>query len=345
MEFLVKGAIEFNQPGVFVAFEETPEELAKNVRSLGFDLDDLVRRKMLVLDHIHIERSEIEVTGEYDLEGLFVRLGYQIESVRAKRIVIDTLEALFAGLPNESILRAELRRLFRWLKEHEMTAVITAERGPEGRFTRHGLEEYVSDAVILLDHRVNEQVSTRRLRVVKYRGSFHGTNEYPFLIEREGISILPITSVELNHKVSSERVSTGIDRLDVMLNGGYYRGSSILLSGTAGTGKSSFAASFANATCRAGKKCIYFAFEESEDQIIRNMRSIGIDLEPWVKKGLLFFYASRPSSFGLEMHLVKMHAVINQFEPEAVIMDPISNLMSVGSEREVNSMLNRLIDS
>ncbi len=344
LEFLVKGATQFNEPGVFVAFEETPEELAKNVKSLGFDLDDLVRRKKLVLDHVHIERSEIEVTGEYDLEGLFVRLGYLIDSVKAKRIVIDTLEALFASLPNEAILRAELRRLFRWLKEKGMTAIITAERGTEGRFTRHGLEEYVSDAVILLDHRVTEQVSTRRIRILKYRGAFHGTNEYPFLIERDGVSILPISSVSLDHTVSSERVSTGIARMDIMLTGGYYKGSSILLSGTAGTGKSSFAAAFADATCRSGKKCIYFAFEESEHQIIRNMRSIGIDLEPWVKRGLLTFYASRPSSYGLEMHLVRMHAVINEVKPDAVIIDPISNLISVGSEREVNSMLNRLID-
>jgi circadian clock protein KaiC len=344
MEFLVKGAVEFNEPGVFVAFEETPEELTRNVKSLGFDLEDLVRRKKLVLDHVRIERSEIEVTGEYDLEGLFVRLGYLIDSVKAKRIAIDTLEALFASLPNEAILRAELRRLFRWLKERGVTAVITAERGTEGRLTRYGLEEYVSDAVILLDHRVTEQVSTRRIKIVKYRGSFHGTNEYPFLIERDGISILPITSVELRHKVSSERVSTGIDRLDAMLKGGYYKGSNILISGTAGTGKSSLAASFAAAAGKSGGKCIYFAFEESEDQIIRNMRSIGIDLEPWVKKGLLWFHASRPSSFGLEMHLVKIHALINEFEPDAVIMDPISNLISVGSEREVNSMMNRVID-
>ncbi len=245
MEFLVKGATEYNEPGVFVAFEETPDELAKNVKSLGFDLEDLVRRKKLVLDHVRTERSEIEVTGEYDLEGLFVRLGYLIDSIKAKRIVMDTLEALFAGLPNEAILRAELRRLFRWLKDRGVTALITAERGTEGKFTRHGLEEYVSDAVIVLDHRVTEQVSTRRLRVVKYRGSFHGTNEYPFLIERDGISILPITTVELKHKVSSERVSTGIERLDTMMGGGYYRGSSVLISGTAETGKSSYAASFA----------------------------------------------------------------------------------------------------
>jgi circadian clock protein KaiC len=344
MEFLVKGATEFNEPGVFVAFEETPDELTKNVRSLGFDLNGLVEQKKLMLDHVHIERSEIEVTGEYDLEGLFVRLGYLIDSIHAKRIAIDTLESLFASLPNEAILRAELRRLFRWLKNRGVTAVITAERGSEGRFTRHGLEEYVSDAVILLDHRVTEQISTRRMRIVKYRGSFHGTNEYPFLIERHGISVLPITSVDLKHTVSSERVPTGIPGLDSMIGGGYFKGSSILLSGTAGTGKTSFAASFADATCKSGGKALYFAFEESEHQIIRNMRSIGIDLDPWVQKGLLRFRASRPSAFGLEMHLVKMHSFINEFQPDSVIIDPISNLISVGSTREVNSMLNRTID-
>ncbi len=344
MEYLVKGATEFNEPGVFIAFEETPEELAKNVRSLGFDLNELAAQKKLVLDYVRIERSEIEVTGEYDLEGLFVRIGYLADSIKAKRIAIDTLEALFASLPNEAILRAELRRLFRWLKERGLTAVITAERGTDARLTRHGLEEYVSDCVILLDHRVTEQLSTRRLRIVKYRGSFHGTNEYPFLIERDGISILPITSVELKHKVSSERVSTGIVRLDSMMGDGYFKGSSILVSGTAGTGKTSFASAFAEATCKRGGKVLYFSFEESEPQIIRNMRSIGMDLEPWVRKGLLQFHASRPSAFGLEMHLVKMHAFINEFEPDAVIMDPISNLVSVGSASEVNSMLNRIID-
>ncbi len=344
MEFLVKGATEFNEPGVFVAFEETPEELAKNVKSLGFDLDELVRQKKLVLDHVRIERSEIEVTGEYDLEGLFVRLGYLVDSVKAKRVAIDTLEALFAGLPNEAILRAELRRLFRWIKERGLTAVITAERGAEGRLTRHGLEEYVSDAVVVLDHRVTEQVSTRRVRIVKYRGSFHGTNEYPFLIERDGISILPITSVELKHKVSGDRVSTGIPRLDAMMGGGYYRSTTILISGTAGSGKSSFAASFAQATAVSGGKCLYFAFEESEPQIIRNMRSIGLDLEPMIRKGQIKIYASRPSAYGLEMHLVRMHALINEFHPDAVVMDPLSNMVAVGTEREVNAMLNRLID-
>jgi circadian clock protein KaiC len=344
MEFLVKGAIQFNEPGLFVAFEETSDDLTKNVASLGFDLEKLAAQKKIVLDHIPIERSEIEVTGEYDLEGLFVRLGYLLDSIKAKRIVIDTLEALFAGLPNEAILRAELRRLFRWLKERGVTAVITAEKGPEGTFTRHGLEEYVSDCVVLLDHRVIEQVSTRRLRIVKYRGSYHGTNEYPFLIERQGISILPISTVELKHEVSTERIPTGLPMLDSMLAGGYYRGSTILISGTAGAGKSSFASAFVNAACRLGRKSMYFAFEESAPQIIRNMRSIGMDLEPWVQKGLLRFQASRPTVYGLEMHLVRMHALIEEFKPEVVIMDPISNMVAVGSEREVNSMLSRLID-
>ena len=309
MEFLVRGATRYGEPGVFMSFEETAEELTDNVASLGFDLNRLAASKRLLLDYVRVERSEIEETGEYDLDGLFIRLEHAIDSIGAKRVVLDTVESLFAGLPNPLILRAELRRLFRWLKDKGMTAVITGEKG-ENTLTRYGLEEYVSDCVIFLDHRVTEQLSTRRLRIVKYRGSTHGTNEYPFLIEEKGISVLPITSIGLEHPVSTQRISTGIPRLDTMLGGkGYFRGSSILLSGTAGTGKTSAAAAFADAACRRGERCVYFAFEESSAQIIRNMRSIGIDLEPWVKKGLLKFHAERPSVYGLETHLLTMHKI------------------------------------
>ena len=279
MEFLVTGAMRYNEPGVFMAFEETAAELAQNVRSLGFDLDDLIKKKKLLVDYVRIERSEIDETGDYDLEGLFIRLGAAIDSIGAKRVVLDTIENLFAGLQNQGILRAELRRLFRWLKDRGVSAVITAERG-EGALTRHGLEEYVSDCVILLDHRVTEQVSTRRLRIVKYRGTAHGTNEYPFLIDEDGFSVLPVTSLGLQHEVSNERISSGIPRLDTMLGGeGFYRGSTILLSGTAGTGKTSLAAYFADAACRRGERCLYFSFEESQGQMTRNMRSIGLNLE------------------------------------------------------------------
>lgn len=344
MEFLVRGAVQYNEPGVFMSFEESPEELAQNVASLGFDLNDLAARKKMSLDHVRIERSEIEETGEYDLEGLFIRLNHSIDSIGAKRVVLDTIESLYGGLSNEGILRAELRRLFRWLKEKGVTAIVTGERG-EGTLTRHGLEEYVSDCVILLDNRVEGQITTRRLRVVKYRGSLHGTNEYPFLIDEKGISVLPITSIGLQHDVSSERISSGIPRLDTMLGGrGYYRGSSILISGTAGTGKTSTAASFVNAACKRGERCLYFAFEEAPNQIIRNMRSIGIDLEPWIKKGLLEIYAVRPTIYGLEMHLVKMAKLIDEFKPRVVIIDPITNLIAIGNETEVKSMLARLID-
>ena len=344
MEFLVRGAVQYKEPGVFMSFEESSEELAQNVASLGFDLNDLAARKMMSLDHVRIERSEIEETGEYDLEGLFIRLNHSIDSIGAKRVVLDTIESLFGGLSNESILRAELRRLFSWLKEKGVTAVITGEKG-EGTLTRHGLEEYVSDCVILLDNRVEVQISTRRLRVVKYRGSAHGTNEYPFLIDEKGISVLPITSLGLQHDVSSERISSGIPRLDTMLGEkGFYRGSSILVSGTAGTGKTSAAASFANAACKRGERCLYFAFEEAPNQIIRNMRSIGIDLEPWMKQGLLEIYSVRPTIYGLEMHLVKMAKLIDEFKPKVVIIDPITNLIAIGSETEVKSMLARLID-
>ncbi len=284
MEFLVRGATEYNEPGVFMAFEETAPELTQNVRSLGFDLDELAKEKKLVIDFVRIERSEIDETGDYDLEGLFIRLGAAIDAIGAKRVVLDTIENLFAGLQNQGILRAELRRLFRWLKDKGVTAVITAERG-EGALTRHGLEEYVSDCVILLDHRVTDQVSTRRLRIVKYRGTAHGTNEYPFLIDEDGFSVLPVTSLGLQHEVSDERISSGVPRLDTMLGGeGFYRGTTILVSGTAGTGKTSLAASFVDAACRRGERCLYFSFEESQGQIIRNMRSIGLNLEQWTKK-------------------------------------------------------------
>ena len=344
VEFLVHGAIEYNEPGVFVAFEETEEDLTKNVASLGYDLAEFSRRKKLLIDYIRIERSEIEETGEYDLEGLFVRLGHAIDTIGAKRVVLDTIEAIFAGLPNANILRAELRRLFRWLKDKGVTAIITAEQG-EGTLTRHGLEEYISDCVILLDHRVREQVSTRRLRIVKYRGSTHGTNEYPFLIDEQGISVLPITSVGLQHKASSERISTGIPDLDRMLGGkGYFRGSSILVSGTAGTGKSSLAAHFIDAACRRGERCILFSSEEGPAQIARNLRSIGLDLLPWEKKGLLYFDATRPSFYGLEMHLLRIHKLVERLKPQIVVFDPLTTYLSLGGSLEVRLMLTRLID-
>ena len=327
-----------------MSFEETEKELKANVASLGFDLEGLVRRKKVLLEHVYIERSEIHETGEYDLEGLFVRLNHAIDSIGAKRVVLDTLEALFAGLPNEAILRAELRRLFRWLKEKGVTAVITAERGRE-QLTRHGLEEYVSDCVILLDHRVNDQIATRHLRVVKYRGALHGTNEFPFLIGDEGLSVLPITSLSLNHKVSSERIATGIPRLDAMLGGrGFFRGSSILLTGTPGTGKTIISANFAQAAALRGERVLFFSFEESPDQIIRNMHSIGLRLEPLVKSGFLRFHAARPSLYGLEMHLATLFKEIASFQPRVVVVDPITSLMDAGTDFESKGMVTRLID-
>ena len=343
-EFLVRGAGIFNEPGVLMAFEETEAELKANVTSLGFDLAGLVRRKKIVLDYVHIEPGEIQESGEYDLEGLFVRLNHAIDSIGAKRVVLDTLEALFSGLRNEAILRAELRRLFRWLKNKGVTAIITAERGRDG-LTRHGLEEYVSDCVILLDHRVNDQIATRHLRVVKYRGALHGTNEFPFLIGDEGLSVLPITSLGLNHKVSNERVATGIPRLDAMLGGrGFFRGSSILVTGTAGTGKTIISANFAQAAAQRGERVLFFSFEESPNQIIRNMHSIGLRLETHVKKGLLRIHSTRPSLYGLEMHLATMFKEIAAFHPHVVIVDPITSLMDLGTASEGKGMATRLID-
>ena len=344
ISFLVHGATRFDEPGVYLSFEENTDELVQNVASLGFDLPGLIEKKRIVLDHVRVERSEIEETGDYDLEGLFIRLGFAIDSIGARRVVLDTIESLFSGLANQSILRAELRRLFRWLKDKGVTALITGERG-DGTLTRQGLEEYVSDAVILLDHRVTEQVSTRRLRIVKYRGSAHGTNEYPFLIDEEGIAVLPVTSIGLSHAATSERISSGVARLDTMLGGqGYYRGSTILVSGTAGAGKSSLSAHFVDAACRRGERCLAFEFEESPQQVVRNMRSIGIDLQQWVDRGLLEFQAARPSVHGLEMHLSRIHRAIERFRPSVVVLDPVSSLISVAAEGDVRATLTRLID-
>jgi circadian clock protein KaiC len=340
--FLVHGALKFDEPGVFMSFEESSGDLMQNVASLGYDLAGLVAQKKMAMDFVRVERSEIEESGEYDLEGLFVRLGYAIRSIGAKRVVLDTLEVLFAGLGDTQILRSELRRLFAWLKEQQVSAIITAERGT-GALTRVGLEEYVSDCVLLLDNRVSNQITTRRLRIVKYRGSAHGTNEYPFLIDSKGISVLPITSAGLSHDASSVVVSTGIAGLDKMLGaGGFFRGTSVLVSGTAGTGKTSLAAHFVDAACARGERCLYFAFEESPAQIVRNMRSIGIDLQPRIDAGLLRFEAARPSLFGLEMHLARIYREIEEFAPSAVVIDPISALR--GDTGDVHSMLLRIID-
>ena len=344
MEFLVHGAGEYHEPGVFMAFEETTPELKENFSSMHFNLSELCARKKLYVEHVRVERNEIEETGEYDLEGLFIRLQAAIEKVGAKRVVLDTIECLFAGFRDQNILRAELRRLFRWLKEKGLTAVVTAETG-EGKITRQGLEEYVADCVILLDHRVAEQNSIRRLRVIKYRGSVHGTNEYPFLIGSDGFSVLPLSSLRLEHKASQQRVSTGIPRLDAMLAGkGFFRGSSVLVSGGAGTGKTSMAAQFIQAACQRGERALFFASEQSTEEIMRNMHSIGIHLETWLKKGLLRFQTSRAGFCGLERHLVMMHEETVAFAPKVVVVDPITNYGSAGNYDEVKAMLTRLID-
>ncbi len=344
MQFIVNGIRTYHEPGVFMAFEETAEDLALNMASLGYDLKQMMRRKLLALDYVRVEPREIYETGDYDLEGLFVRLGMMIDEVGAKRVAIDSLDALFSGLPNELILRAELRRLFRWLSDKGVTSIVTGEQG-ERTLTRHGLEEYVSECVIFLDHRVTNQIATRRLRIVKYRGSGHGTNEYPAMIDSSGINVLPISSLGLNYPVSKERVSSGVPRLDAMLGGkGYFKGSSVLISGTAGAGKSSLAAIFADRVCAAGGRCIYFSFEEAPAQIMRNMESIGIHLGQWVQKGLLHFESSRPTILGMESHLTAMYTLVERFRPAAVVVDPISNLTAIGDQAEVCAMLTRMID-
>ena len=344
MEFLLRGAQEFGEPGVFVAFEETEKDLSENVRSLGFDLDRLVAESRIAVDHVHIDPRSIHETGDYDLEALFLRLGFAIDSVGAKRVVLDTIETLFGGFRDHALLRAELTRLFRWLKDRGVTAVITAERG-EGTLTRQGLEEYVSDCVIVLDHRVHDQVSTRRLRVVKYRGSTHGTNEYPFLIDEDGISVLPLTAAGLEHAASDERLSSGVARLDAMLGGeGFYRGSSILVSGTAGSGKTTLGASLVDAACARGERALYLSFEESRAQLTRNMRSVGMRLDQWMEKGLLRFEAARPQMHGIEMHLAHIHRLVQAFDPHVVVIDPVTNFTASGTESEAESMMTRLVD-
>jgi circadian clock protein KaiC len=345
LEFLVRGATLYGEPGVFMSFEETVPDLTVNAASLGFDLDRLVADKQLFLDHVHVSRNEMTESGEYDLDGLFIRIADAVQRVGAKRVVLDTLETLFGELHNPGILRAEIRRLFGWLKDQGLTTVITAERDRPEKLTRHGIEEFVSDCVIVLDHRIREEISTRRLRIVKYRGSTHGTNEYPFLIDESGISVLPISSLGLDHPAPDHRISTGIDRLDGMLGGkGFYRGSSILLSGTSGAGKTSVSAHFVDAACRRGERCLYFAFEESPSQIVRNMRSIGLDLDPWVRKGLLQFQAARPTYGGIEHHLLVTHRCVTGFQPTVVVVDPITNLLMVSTLGEVRSMLTRMVD-
>ncbi len=339
VEFLVRGAMKFNEPGVLMAFEETPRDIATNVASLGFDIQALARKKKLYLDFLSVEPSEIKESGDYDLEGLFIRLQAAIAAVGAKRVMFDTLEALFSGFSNPQILRAEFRRLFRWLKDRGLTAIVTAER------TRYGLEEYVSDCVILLDHRVKNQISERRLRIVKYRGTSHGADEYPFLIDERGMSILPLSALQLQHKVWNERVSSGIPDLDKMLEGqGYYRGTSILVTGTAGSGKTSVSAAFIDAACRRGERCLFIDFEESRDQVARNMKSIGLNLNRWAGNGLLTHEAWRPTQFGIEMHLLRIHKLIEKHKPQCMVIDPITNLMHGSGDKEVYSMMMRLVD-
>ena len=344
MQFLVNGAVEYGEPGVCMSFEETEEKLVANVTSMGFDLPDLIQRKKLFLDYVRIEQSQITGTGEFNLDGLFIRLAHAVKTVKAKRVVLDSVQALFAGFANPAILRLELQRLFRWLEDHKLTAIVTGEAGIN-TLTRNGLEEYIADCVITLDHRVTEQISTRRLRVVKYRGTSHGTDEFPFLIDEDGISVLPITSLALSHQALMDRVSTGIPAMDEMMEGkGFYRGSSVLVTGTAGTGKSSVAANFARAACVRGELCLYFTFEESPSQILRNMRTIGLDLDQWVTKGLLHFNAMRPTSIGLEGHLASIHRLIGKLQPAIVVIDPITNLITESGNIDVKSMLVRLVD-
>jgi circadian clock protein KaiC len=344
LDFLIHGAVSYNEPGVFMSFEETTEELYIDVASLNLNLQALVSKKRIRLEHVILERGDIREKGEFDLEGLFIRLEHAIDSIGAKRVVLDSIESLFAGIKDAGILRLEIKRLFRWLKRKQVTAIVTGELG-NGAYTRSGLEEYISDCIILLDNRVREQISTRRIRVIKYRGSKHGTNEYPFVIDKGGLSVIPITSAGLDQPGTAKRVSTGIPSLDKMFRGaGYTRGSTVLVSGTAGTGKTSLAAAFAIDSCKRGERCLFLSYEESSGQLIQNMSSIGIHFESLIKKGLLKIVSTRPSFFGLEMHLLELYKTIADFKPQAVVIDPLTSLLGQGNQLELQSMLTRMID-
>lgn len=345
LEILIRGAVEFNEPGVFFAFEETEDDLIKNVASMGFDLHELINKKLIFIDYVYVDTVQSIEGGEYDLEGLFIRFAHAVDTVKAKRIAMDTLEVLFSGFYNEGVLRSELRRLFLWIKERKLTAVVTGEQGSKGTLTRHGIEEYVADCVILLSHRLCEELITRRLQIIKYRGSYHETNEFPFLITRKGISVLPITSLELTSLALSKRISTGIPALDSIMGGkGYFEGSSILISGSSGCGKTSFAGAFANQICHNNQRCLFFSYEESEEEILRNLASIGLNLKKKVNEGYLKIIATRPTQWGLEKHIGTFMEAVEDFKPDAVIVDPISTLSHCGSETQVYSALTRMID-
>ncbi len=345
IDFLIGGATKYDEPGVFMSFEESDDELFADVASLNFDLQRLVADKKILLDYVVLERRDMQSDGEFNLEGLFVRLELAIDSIGAKRVVMDSIDSLFAGVTDVGILRLEIKRLFRWLKNKNVTTLITGET-TQGTYTRHGLEAYISDCIIFVDNRVQDQISTRRMRVIKYRGSNHGTNEYPFVIDKNGLSVIPITSAGLDHPGSSERLSTGIPSLSALFNGGgYTRGSTVLVSGTAGTGKTSLAAAFAVESCNRGERCVFLSYEESPGQLIENMRSIGFDLAPLIKNGLLLIVSTRPSFFGLEMHLLDLYKMLDEFKPQAVIIDPLTSLIAQGNELEVQSMLTRMIDA
>ena len=345
IDFLVNGVLMYKEPGVYMSFEESEDELYQDVASLNLDLRTLVAEKSICFEHVVLERTDIQEKGDFNLEGIFIRLELAIQSIGAKRVVLDSIESLFAGIADTGILRLEIKRLFRWLKQRQVTTIITGEQG-QNSFTRHGLEEFISDCIILLDNRVRQQVSTRRIRVVKYRGSNHGTNEYPFVIDKNGLSVIPITSTGLDHPGTAEKVSTGIPSLDKLFAGkGYARGSTVLISGTAGTGKTSLAASFAQTTCANNERCLYLSYEESPGQLTQNMRSIGINLEQWSNKGLLKIISTRPAFFGLETHLLELYKLLVEFQPRSVVIDPVTSLIGQAETAEVQSMLTRMIDA
>lgn len=345
VEFLVRGAVEHGEPGVLISFEETADDIAANVAGLGFDIPALRAQGLLAVDAFVSDGTQEVTAGPFDLDGLFLRLDAAVASVGARRLVIDTIESLFGRLHDEVALRGELVRLFHWIKARGLTAVITGEQGQGGRLTRFGIEEYVSDCVIVLDTRLHDDVSTRRLRVAKYRGSTHGTNQYPFVITERGFAVLPLTAMGLTYDAPDDRISSGVPALDEMLGGGILRASTVLVSGSAGTGKTTIAAQAVEAACERGERALFVTFEESPAQLMRNMRSVGIDLQRWIDAGRLRIEAERSTAMGLEEHLVALDRYIEEAQPTVVALDALGSLGRVGTGTAVTATVARQVDA
>jgi len=341
IEFLVNGIRQHDENAILVTFEESASKVTENVSSLGFDLNNLQDDGKLTVMAFKVDLPE-KNRGYFDFSPLLVLLEEAIVCIGAKRVVLDTIELLFGAYSDQTTARIELVKLMRWLEDRGVTAIITGESG-NNALTRFGIEEYVSDCVIVLDHRVREEISTRLLRVMKYRGSVHGTNEYPFLIAKNGFIVLPVSSLSLDYAVSRERVSVGVPELDEMLSGGPYRGSTTLVTGVSGTGKTSVAMSMVNAACARGERSLVLLYEESAFQLERDMGSIGINLKRWTDSGMLKIWASRPLEYGLENHLAIFINMLESFKPAIVAIDGLTAFSRGGFDPDVFIFITRKI--